>query len=86
MKWDGEWHITYEVFRDLGLAFAAVLVAQYAELPFPIAAQSIRTKPSMPALVVGFDRLLVLHGNPDRPINLLHRLDLRLKDPHLNPL
>jgi len=19
MKWDGEWHITYEVFRDLGL-------------------------------------------------------------------
>jgi multidrug efflux pump subunit AcrB len=22
MKWDGEWHITYEVFRDLGLAFA----------------------------------------------------------------
>ena len=25
MKWDGEWHITYEVFRDLGLAFAAVL-------------------------------------------------------------
>ncbi|MBF0398112.1 MAG: efflux RND transporter permease subunit [Desulfobacterales bacterium] len=26
MKWDGEWHITYEVFRDLGLAFAIVLV------------------------------------------------------------
>jgi len=22
MKWDGEWHITYEVFRDLGVAFA----------------------------------------------------------------
>jgi multidrug efflux pump subunit AcrB len=26
MKWDGEWHITYEVFRDLGIAFAVVLV------------------------------------------------------------
>ena len=26
MKWDGEWHITYEVFRDLGIAFAAVLM------------------------------------------------------------
>ncbi|HEX3111305.1 MAG TPA: efflux RND transporter permease subunit, partial [Thermoanaerobaculia bacterium] len=26
MKWDGEWHITYEVFRDLGVAFAAVLL------------------------------------------------------------
>ncbi len=26
MKWDGEWQITYEVFRDLGLAFALVLV------------------------------------------------------------
>jgi multidrug efflux pump subunit AcrB len=29
MKWDGEWHITYEVFRDLGLAFAAVLALIY---------------------------------------------------------
>jgi multidrug efflux pump subunit AcrB len=29
MKWDGEWHISYEVFRDLGLAFAAVLVLIY---------------------------------------------------------
>jgi multidrug efflux pump subunit AcrB len=26
MKWDGEWHITIEVFRDLGTAFAAVCV------------------------------------------------------------
>ena len=30
MKWDGEWHITIEVFRDLGLAFAAVLFLIYA--------------------------------------------------------
>jgi len=29
IKWDGEWQITYEVFRDLGLAFAAVLVLMY---------------------------------------------------------
>ncbi len=29
VKWDGEWHITYEVFRDLGIAFAAVLVIIY---------------------------------------------------------
>ncbi len=29
MKWDGEWHITLEVFRDLGIAFAAVLVLIY---------------------------------------------------------
>lgn len=29
MKWDGEWHITYEVFRDLGIAFAAVIVLIY---------------------------------------------------------
>ncbi len=26
MKWDGEWHITYEVFRDMGGAFAVVIV------------------------------------------------------------
>jgi multidrug efflux pump subunit AcrB len=29
MKWDGEWHITYEVFRDLGISFAIVLVIIY---------------------------------------------------------
>lgn len=29
MKWDGEWHITIEVFRDLGIAFGAVLVIIY---------------------------------------------------------
>ena len=29
LKWDGEWQITYEVFRDLGMAFAVVLVLIY---------------------------------------------------------
>ena len=29
VKWDGEWHITIEVFRDLGLAFGAVLILIY---------------------------------------------------------
>ena len=29
MKWDGEWHVTYEVFRDLGIAFTAVLILIY---------------------------------------------------------
>ena len=29
VKWDGEWHITIEVFRDLGSAFAGVLVLIY---------------------------------------------------------
>jgi multidrug efflux pump subunit AcrB len=29
LKWDGEWQITYEVFRDLGIAFAVVLVLIY---------------------------------------------------------
>jgi multidrug efflux pump subunit AcrB len=29
IKWDGEWHITLEVFRDLGLAFAAVILLIY---------------------------------------------------------
>jgi multidrug efflux pump subunit AcrB len=29
VKWDGEWFITYEVFRDLGAAFAAVLILIY---------------------------------------------------------
>ncbi len=29
IKWDGEWFITYEVFRDLGAAFAVVMVLIY---------------------------------------------------------
>jgi multidrug efflux pump subunit AcrB len=29
IKWDGEWQVTYEVFRDLGLAFGAVMVLIY---------------------------------------------------------
>lgn len=29
LKWDGEWQITYEVFRDLGIAFLLVIVLIY---------------------------------------------------------
>ncbi len=29
LKWDGEWQITYEVFRDLGIAFGGALVLIY---------------------------------------------------------
>ena len=29
VKWDGEWQVTLEVFRDLGLAFAAVCILIY---------------------------------------------------------
>jgi multidrug efflux pump subunit AcrB len=29
IKWDGEWHITIEVFRDLGAAFGACLILIY---------------------------------------------------------
>ncbi|HEX5168165.1 MAG TPA: efflux RND transporter permease subunit, partial [Cyclobacteriaceae bacterium] len=29
LKWDGEWQITYEVFRDLGIAFVVVLIIIY---------------------------------------------------------
>jgi len=29
LKWDGEWHITVEVFRDLGLAFAIAMIMIY---------------------------------------------------------
>ena len=29
LKWDGEWQITYEVFRDLGIAFLVVIIMIY---------------------------------------------------------
>ncbi len=28
-KWDGEWHITYETFRDMGIAFGVALILIY---------------------------------------------------------
>lgn len=29
LRWDGEWQVTYEVFRDLGIAFAGALLLIY---------------------------------------------------------
>ncbi|MBW2308114.1 MAG: efflux RND transporter permease subunit [Deltaproteobacteria bacterium] len=29
IKWDGEWEVTYEVFRDLGIAFGVAMVVIY---------------------------------------------------------
>ena len=29
LKWDGEWQITYDVFRDLGIAFGVVIILIY---------------------------------------------------------
>jgi multidrug efflux pump subunit AcrB len=29
LKWDGEWQITFEVFRDLGIAFVVVIIIIY---------------------------------------------------------
>ncbi|MEQ1628707.1 MAG: efflux RND transporter permease subunit, partial [Nitrospira sp.] len=29
MKWDGEWQITYETFRDMGIAFAVAMLLIY---------------------------------------------------------
>ena len=65
-------------------AFPTVLIAEYAKPSLSIPAQSVRAKQSKPPLIHRLDRLFVLHGSPDQPINLLHRLDLCLDDPHLN--
>jgi hypothetical protein len=69
---------------ESALAFAAVLIAEDPKLSFPIPAQSVRTKQPMPFLVHGFDRLFVRHRSPDQPIDLLHGLDRRLHDTHVN--
>ncbi len=29
LKWDGEWQVTYETFRDMGIAFAVAIVVLY---------------------------------------------------------
>jgi multidrug efflux pump subunit AcrB len=29
LRWDGEWQITYEVFRDMGIAFGVVMILIY---------------------------------------------------------
>jgi hypothetical protein len=58
------------------------LIAENAKLPFPIPDQSVWTKQSMPALIVGLDRLLIRHGSPDESINLLYRQNLRPDTTH----
>ena len=65
-------------------ALTAVLIAEYAEPSLSIPAQPVRAKQSEPLLIRGLDRLLIRHRSPDQPINILHRLDPRLDDPHLN--
>ena len=61
MKWDGEWHITYEVFRDLGLAFAAVLILIYVLVVgwFQSLATPIVIMAAIPFSLVG---ILPAHG------------------------
>ena len=36
LKWDGEWHITYEIIRDLGLAFGVILIVGWFQTPLVI--------------------------------------------------
>ena len=43
MKWDGEWQVTYETFRDMGAAFMVALlgiyilvVAQFGSFKLPL--------------------------------------------------
>src|ERR1700739_1397697 len=69
---------------ESALAFATVLITEHAKPSFAIAAQSVRTKQSKPPLISRFDRLLVRPSSPHHPVNLLHRLDLRLNNTHLN--
>ena len=49
MKWDGEWHITYEVFRDMGIAYSVgllliylLVVAQFRSYLVPLVIMAIQ--------------------------------------------
>jgi len=63
MKWDGEWHITYEFFRDLGVAFAIVLlliyiivVSWFRSFTMPLVIMAVRFRPmalTAAAVIVG---------------------------------
>ena len=46
LKWDGEWQITFEVFRDLGIAFAVVIIMIYILIGRNLA-QNLRAARSM---------------------------------------
>ena len=66
LKWDGEWHITYEVFRDLGLAFAAVLVLIYILLvvQFRSLSQPLLIILAIPMALIGALTGLAVMGQP----------------------
>ena len=52
LKWDGEWQITYETFRDMGLAYAVGLVLIYLLVVAQFSGER-RAAPSPPAPLGG---------------------------------
>jgi multidrug efflux pump subunit AcrB len=78
MKWDGEWHITIEVFRDLGMAFAAVLVLIYILMVLPAHAMlhAFFTATSMIGFMAGAG--IVVRNS----IILVDFIELRLAEGH----
>src|SRR5215831_11814880 len=66
------------------LAFAAVLIAQYARLAQAIAAQAVRAEQPREFFVDGVNRSPILDRRPNQPVHLLHGLNLCLDDTHPN--
>src|SRR5215472_18306343 len=64
------------------LAFAAVLIAEYAGLAQAIAAQSMRAKQSREFFIDRTDRPPICYRRPNQPVHVLHRLNFGLDDAH----
>jgi hypothetical protein len=61
------------------------LITEHAKLSFTVPTKSVRTEQSGSPLITGLDRLLVRHGSPYQPVNVLPRLNLRPNNTHLQP-
>src|SRR5689334_17166863 len=69
--------------RQTGLAFSAILIAEYARLAQAVAAQPVRTKQTVTLLINGADRLPGGDRGPDQSVHVFHCLDFRFDDAHL---
>src|SRR3546814_15144843 len=66
IQWDGEWQITYETFRDMGIAYAAGLVLIYL-----LVVASFRTY-LVPLVIRAPIPLTVIGGRPGHALLGIH--------------
>src|SRR4051812_43005816 len=68
------------------LALSAELITENTQVPGLIPPQPVRAKQPRPSMILPFDGTPARHGSPDRVVNVLNGLNLRLNNSHIRHL